>query len=968
MTSSVNTINAADTSGGGTTQPVTTPNSPTKNSVISGSESTTTASPTTKSVNYGDKFLTSVQLTDIKGDPWNLNNSMKAVWSFVIPVGTTINANDTMVFKVPDQLALSNNDIDDVIDKYTKTNIGTVSLDSTNRTVTITFNKNATDQLNLGSPVNGSFSVTNLKWDQNTVKVNEENKLIWTTNGSALENSTNNVTVAPAPPDPNEILYKFGGLDKNNSQIIHWTARVNYKEEPIENAIYRDIVGNNQTLDFSSLKAYTVTYDKGTGSGTGNYTKDPDSDYSKDIFTQTDDGFTAKLGNISKTVLIDYDTKINNNMESNSYGNTGELLSGKRIITVVPVNLSKTIVSGSVENKDDIISLYGQKNWKDEGDPNVNHDQNVNHDPITVNLFKATDPSKIIKSQQVDADTGWSYLFSNIPVNEPDGTKINYQISENPVPNYTTEIIPNLTSETNKYNITNTYSPDTTKFTVNKVWHDDNNSAKIRPDSIKVQLYADGVVSGNPVTLSDNQNDATKNWTYTWNNLARQKDGKDITYSVKEVTDPKDDKYTADVQSMNSNESVITNTLKSTTDTTQLNVKKVWNDDNDKGSTRPSDITVKLLADGKETDKTVTLNADNNWKDTFNNLAKQKDGKDITYSIEENQVNGYQKPVITRPSATDITVTNNLDTSNPTTDTTQLNVQKVWNDDNDKDGIRPSDITVELFAGGKTTGKTVTLNDSNNWSASFKDLTKGITYTTKEITVKGYSTKTTTSKDGTDVVITNSHTPSGHVVPPTKNKTMTVTKLWNDDNNQDKLRPESIKVQLFANGQMTGDPVTLNADNQWTHSWNNLDQDINYTVKEIDTNDGYTATTLTNGNKITITNTHTPTTPGNPGTPSTPGNPSNPKNPNPTIPEVPSVPSIPSNPFTPETPGTTPVNPSIPSVPSTPSTPTNGNDTPKTPFGYLPQTGSKDANIMYTVIGLIILGIVATIIVRKRTI
>ena len=38
-----------------------------------------------------------------------------------------------------------------------------------------------------------------------------------------------------------------------------------------------------------------------------------------------------------------------------------------------------------------------------------------------------------------------------------------------------------------------------------------------------------------------------------------------------------------------------------------------------------------------------------------------------------------------------------------------------------------------------------------------------------------------------------------------------VEKVWDDNNNQDGKRPESIQVQLYANGKAQGEPVVLNA-------------------------------------------------------------------------------------------------------------------------------------------------------------
>lgn len=92
---------------------------------------------------------------------------------------------------------------------------------------------------------------------------------------------------------------------------------------------------------------------------------------------------------------------------------------------------------------------------------------------------------------------------------------------------------------------------------------------------------------------------------------------------------------------------------------------------------------------------------------------------------------------------------------------------------------------------------------------------------------------------------------------------MTVTKAWNNSNNQDGLRLNSIQVQLYADGVAHGNPVELNKNNNWTTNWTELEEKqngkaIDYMVKELDTLNEYTVTinNTDKGNKI-ITNTHT---------------------------------------------------------------------------------------------------------------
>ena len=64
--------------------------------------------------------------------------------------------------------------------------------------------------------------------------------------------------------------------------------------------------------------------------------------------------------------------------------------------------------------------------------------------------------------------------------------------------------------------------------------------------------------------------------------------------------------------------------------------------------------------------------------------------------------------------------------------------------------------------------------------------------------------------------MTNSHTPA------TVEKS--VTKVWDDNNNQDGIRPAEIKVQLYANGTPVGNETVLNEGNAWSHTFTDLPQ------------------------------------------------------------------------------------------------------------------------------------------------
>ncbi len=76
----------------------------------------------------------------------------------------------------------------------------------------------------------------------------------------------------------------------------------------------------------------------------------------------------------------------------------------------------------------------------------------------------------------------------------------------------------------------------------------------------------------------------------------------------------------------------------------RLQVTKEWLDSNRNSMSAPDDasITVTLLISGEPSGKTLTLNADNNWTGTFENLSVvDNDGNTIEYSVIEEAYTGF---------------------------------------------------------------------------------------------------------------------------------------------------------------------------------------------------------------------------------------------------------------------------------------------------------------------------------------
>lgn len=574
---------------------------------------------------------------------------------------------------------------------------------------------------------------------------------------------------------------------------------------------------------------------------------------------------------------------------------------------------NETVTTLTNTHTPELTSITGTKTWKD-----ADNQDGKRPESITVNLF--ADGTKL-KSQSVsaDADGNWSYSFTDLP-KYANGQEITYTVTEDAVDGYTTE--------SDGYNFINTHQPETTEITGTKTWNDANNQDGKRPESITVILLANGTEKTRQAVTADE----VGNWTYTFKDLPKYANGQEITYTVaeEEVTD-----YTTTYDGSN-----ITNSY--TPGKTSATVTKIWNDAENQDGKRPESITVSLLADGKETGKTVTLSVENNWKQTISDLPEKADGKAIEYTwTEETLPEGYEltdnskNGTVTTltntyaPETTSITVTKTWDdadnqdgkrpesiivnllangeivasqtvkadeagnwtytfkdlpkyangkeitytvteeavegyetsvdgfniTNTYTTETTEVKGSKTWNDADNQDGKRPESITVRLLANGEEKdSQTVTADENGNWTYSFEKLPKyeagkEIVYTVTEDAVADYTTEIT----GYD--ITNSYAPG--------KTSVTVTKAWADNDDRGGHRPKEIKVQLKADGENSGEEITLNAENKWTYTWSELDEkksgkDIVYTVEEIGKTAGYISTVTGNATEgFIITNTIT---------------------------------------------------------------------------------------------------------------
>ena len=409
---------------------------------------------------------------------------------------------------------------------------------------------------------------------------------------------------------------------------------------------------------------------------------------------------------------------------------------------------------------------------------------------------------KEVKSKKVTSKDDWEYNFTDLP-KYSNGKVIKYTITEDNVTDYTTKV--------NGYNLINIHMPETTKITVKKSWNDSNNQDGIRANSVRIHLYANGKDTGKYLDLTE-----SNNWNGIFENLDVYKVGQKIEYTIKEDTDSG---YTSQITGDSTSGFIVTNTH--TLETTSISGIKTWKDNDNQDGKRPDFITVRLLANGKEVDSKKITSKDG-WEYNFTDLPKYSNGKAIIYTVKEDAVPNYST------SIDGYNLTNSY-----TPGKTSVSVTKAWNDGNNQDGIRPNGIKVQLYADGIEKGKAVELTLSNNWSYTFKDLPlkshgQEIQYTVKEVgKIMGYESSVSgNAKNG--FTITNTHIPEV--------TSISGTKTWDDNDNQDGKRPDSITVRLLANGKEV-DNKTVTEGNGWKYSFTNLPkyengQAIVYTVTE----------------------------------------------------------------------------------------------------------------------------------------
>ena len=441
----------------------------------------------------------------------------------------------------------------------------------------------------------------------------------------------------------------------------------------------------------------------------------------------------------------------------------------------------------------------------------------------------------------------WSYTWEDLPANRDKGIPIVYTVEEaEEVKGYTSEV------SQDGLTVTNTHEPEMRELTVEWEWIDDNNRDGIRPNTAEVSVYL-GETNYGDIVFDKND---TSSKTISVPKYTPGKSGVPAVYEAKIKT--LDSRYTDVVGVPSSNADL---KLEGHYDPKKIsvNVTKLWNDNNNQDGKRLTSVTYALVTDGVEGDPVRAETTD--FSHVWNNLYKYRDqGTEIQYSVIEHNTGDYTPSYECSESGEGIAcvVTNTHTPAN-----IDLNLTWMWNDDDDRDGKRQDNVTVEVFIGDLSVG-TMTFEGAKGQETKTLSVpeyvpdSEGVraeyAYVIHDLNSE-YS-DALNSSDPVNPVIIASYDP--------EKLSVRASKLWNDDNNRDNKRPEAITYALVTDN-VQGDPVTVTKQESpdYTKIWNDLYKyhdkgtAYNYSVVELDSGEytpSYNCQLRTYGIACTVTN------------------------------------------------------------------------------------------------------------------
>lgn len=456
---------------------------------------------------------------------------------------------------------------------------------------------------------------------------------------------------------------------------------------------------------------------------------------------------------------------------------------------------------------------------------------------------------------------------------DQDGRLIVYSAEEKETPKF-------YTKSENGTKVTNKFVGDTTtmeEITLTKVWDDEGHTSK-RPQSVKFVVSGDEFNYEETLSEATDEKPETKNkWTKTIEVRKYDDNANEINYKVDEVEVNTGDLYFY-TKNINNDTLTITNKFSVPNEKVTVKVNKEWEDEKHEDK-RPDKIKFVLTSkvgneEAKYVDKKVRdVKTEDNFE--FAGLPKYNENGDVI-SYDVNEVEVKDNDLFFYKSDKKVIGENNFQFTNtfrvPTGEENEqdITITKVWDDNGYKEKTRPNYVTL-------------TLNE-NDYNVAPKDGDTNITSDEWTLTIPNqaiynengdeieYKVEEKTenipanyeSSQVNDLTIKNTY------VEPDEKETITLRKVWDDNNNAENKRPEEVTFKISGSTEngthidVTKDVLSRNAIDENTWEITNVELDkydkfgapYEYTFEEVDNNSEYVVTNLSkNGNVYSATNT-----------------------------------------------------------------------------------------------------------------
>lgn len=447
-----------------------------------------------------------ITITNQRSSTKEISGGGTTEFSFDFSVPDSAKSGDTTTISLPDQLDFQRSQKFNIYAPDGKTVVATAVIDKPSKSLVLTY----TDYVDSHDSISGHID---MQVTAATSEINKEETIPAEIkiNGHTVTIDSSGIKHIPSKGDTATDFWKYGYVDYDKNEVVYH-VNINASMQSVSNVVISDSLAS----DGFSYVPGSFSISKGNWErNSENYwtlsnPQDVTNQYNIDI-NSSNSAYTVKLGNISEGYAIVYRVKSNH-----------PLLNGELVENDVSYKSNKKVINSSINRV-----LYQEANGKANG---YNYSLTINKEdesgaPLANAVFSVIRKSTngVVGTITTGPD-GKGTIYGLL--------KDDYIIRETSAPSGYT-LAKDVTVSADSFDSKGATATITDKKAVTtvsgtKTWKDNDDQDGKRPDSIKVNLLANGkVVQIKTVTASDN-------WKYSFTNLPEFENGQKITYTVTE--------------------------------------------------------------------------------------------------------------------------------------------------------------------------------------------------------------------------------------------------------------------------------------------------------------------------------------------------------------------------------------------------------------------------------------------------